>query len=160
MRVAVISDTHMNQPSGWFISFYERVLADADAVLHCGDIVGFEVWSFLMQHPRFHAARGNCDFDPRLFDELEDRVCLTLDGFTVGLCHGWGSRSGVPMRVAEAFGPEYDLVCFGHTHARYFSDEHGVLLLNPGSAGEHGSVAVVTLMHGQRPSCEFLDIPR
>ncbi len=157
MQIAVISDTHMNQPSGWFFRLYEKHLRHADLLIHCGDVVGSELLHYLMGHPNFHCARGNCDWDPALRDQLDDFVKLEVNGLSLAVCHGWGPRSTVPVRVAEHFGPSWNLVCFGHTHARYFSDEHGVLLLNPGSLGEFGSWAMVTLDGQGRVECEFRD---
>lgn len=157
MQVAVISDTHLARPEPWFERVYEQHLAGADVLIHCGDITGHSVWSYLMQHPRFHCVLGNCDWEPALASQLEPRITLSLEGFTVGACHGWGSRSGVPERVAEAFGTEYDLVCYGHTHARDWSTTGGVQLLNPGSLGESRSLALVTLQAGQTPHCRFIE---
>ncbi|MBU1247879.1 MAG: metallophosphatase family protein [Proteobacteria bacterium] len=155
MQIAVISDTHMNQPAGWFIRFYEEHLAVADLLIHCGDVTGFATWQMLMQHPNFHCARGNCDMHVQLGPQLSDFVTLDLNGFRLAACHGWGPRSSVPDRVAAHFGHDWDLICFGHTHARYFSDEHGSLLLNPGSLGETGSWAMAHIDTSGAVSCDF-----
>lgn len=169
MQIAVISDTHMNQPPGWFLRFYDDHLAGADALVHCGDITGRAVWSHLMQHPAFFCARGNCDWDTAFDGVLDDFVKAEFSGtqaygdpgaasFSLAACHGWGPRPAVPANVAAHFGSGWDLVCFGHTHARYFSEEHGPLLLNPGSLGEFGSWAMVTLEAGRAPACEFFTV--
>lgn len=157
MILAVISDTHLSHPAPWLERVYEKHLASADVVIHCGDVTGYPVWSYLMQHPRFYCVQGNCDWEPQLASELEPRLSIELEGFSVGACHGWGSRSGVPARVAEAFGTEYDLVCYGHTHARDWSVVQGVQLLNPGSLGEFRSLALVTLERGRPLDCRFVD---
>lgn len=166
MNIAVISDTHMNQPPGWFLRFYDDHLARADVLVHCGDITGAAVLHHLMQHPAFFCARGNCDWDPVFNSELDDFVKVQFSGvqvhgedntpgFSLAACHGWGPRSTVPQNVAEHFGIGWDLVCFGHTHSRYFSDEFGPLMLNPGSLGEFGSWALVTVHQNSAPTCEF-----
>ncbi|WP_022660474.1 metallophosphoesterase family protein [Paucidesulfovibrio longus] len=156
--IAVISDTHMNQPPGWFLRVYEQYLAPAHAVLHCGDITGPATYHELCRHPRFHAVLGNCDWDPNLSNDLPPMLRLELLGLRIGMAHGWGSRSSVPLRVAEAFGPEFDLICFGHTHQQYWSDEFGPQMLNPGSLGEFGSLALVTVAPGKALSCEFVTV--
>ena len=82
--------------------------------------------------------RGNCDWDPQLVDILEPTATARLGDLTLGVTHGWGSRSQVSFKVAQAFGPGFDLVCYGHTHARDWSVLEGVQLCNPGSLGEDG----------------------
>ncbi|MGE4292742.1 MAG: metallophosphoesterase family protein [Desulfovibrio sp.] len=156
--IAVISDTHMNQPPGWFLRVYEEYLAPADAVLHCGDITGPATYHELCQHPEFHAVLGNCDWDPQLGQTLKPLLQLDLFGLRIGMAHGWGSRSSVPARVAEAFGNAFDLICFGHTHQQYWSKEYGPRLLNPGSLGEYGSLALVTVQPGKEPACRFVEV--
>jgi len=61
MRLAVISDTHLDQPSAWFERVYTRHLASADALIHCGDITGASLLHYLMQHKNFYAVAGNMD---------------------------------------------------------------------------------------------------
>jgi predicted phosphodiesterase len=39
MRLAVISDSHLSIPDDHFERVYDRHLAGADALLHCGDMV-------------------------------------------------------------------------------------------------------------------------
>ncbi|GAB7021868.1 metallophosphoesterase family protein [Salidesulfovibrio brasiliensis] len=159
MLIAVISDTHMTTPGAWLQDVYEKHLAPADALLHCGDITTPAVWSFFMQHPNFHCVRGNCDWDPALVDELDPMLSVKLGGLVVGLTHGWGPRPQVPEKVAEAFGPKYDLVCYGHTHARDWGKRRGVQLCNPGSLGESGSLAHITIGPDGALDCQFLQGP-
>lgn len=158
MLVAVISDTHLRRPDSWLDTIYQEHLADADVLLHCGDATGLRVWEYLNAHPRFHAVAGNCD-EHVLGTELKPWLALDLEGFRVGLVHGWGDRPGTPRRVAETF-QGYDLVCHGHTHRRHFSLVQGVRLLNPGALcrGETPSLAILTLEPGTEPACRFVDV--
>lgn len=110
-----------------------------------------------MQHPNFICVRGNCDWAPQLVDQLEPMVSVKLGAMTLGVTHGWGPRSQVPVKVAQAFGPEYDLVCYGHTHARDWAVREGVQLCNPGSLGESGSLAIVSLADDGSMDCKFVD---
>ena len=144
-------------PGSWA---YEEHLAPADAVLHCGDITGYETWRFLSQHPAFFAVRGNCDMAPGFDGELEPMLDLALLGMHIGLTHGWGPRSQVPRRVAEAFGPEFDLVCFGHTHTPLWDEIAGVRVLNPGSLGDPPHrLALVDIDETTRQiTCRFLEL--
>jgi len=156
MKIAVISDTHMGSVPGWLDDVYSTWLAPADALIHCGDITSFETWSYFMQHDNFICVRGNCDWDPQLTDMLKPMLSIKLEALTLGVTHGWGPRSQVPVAVAQAFGPDYDLVCYGHTHARDWSVVEGVQLLNPGSLGESGSLALVTIGDDGSMECEFV----
>ena len=159
MLLAVISDTHFSCAPDWFEAVYRRWLADADVLLHCGDHTGFGFWQRLCAHPRFLAVRGNCDQDARFAGELPPTLRFELEGFTIGAAHGWGDRPGVPARMAEAFGPQCDIVCYGHTHARDWSVRSGVQLLNPGSLGDSpGSFARLVLERGREPECEFVGV--
>jgi len=69
----------------------------------------------------------------------------------------------VARRVAEAFGPAYDLICYGHTHVAAVEEYRGVTLLNPGSLEMvHGepSLAYVTLIKGHAPQVALQRIDR
>ena len=157
MKIGVISDTHMGTPPPWLDRVYSTWLESVDVLVHCGDITSFEVWSYFMQHDNFICVRGNCDWDPQLVDQLEPMVSIKLGLLTLGVTHGWGPRPQVPVKVARAFGPKYDLVCYGHTHARDWSVVDGVRLLNPGSLGESGSLALITVGEDRSLRCEFVD---
>lgn len=157
MNIAVISDTHMGSPSPWLERVYDTWLASADVLVHCGDITSPATWSYFMQHPHFLCVRGNCDWEPQLVDQLEPLLTAEVGELTLGVTHGWGPRSQVPVKVAQAFGPSVDLVCYGHTHARDWSVVEGVRLCNPGSLGESGSLAIVTAHEDGDLSCRFVD---
>lgn len=151
MLVAVISDTHLVEPTGWFRRVFEEHLAQADVLIHCGDVTGPAMQLFLeASHPGFHGVRGNmCACGAN--GGPPERLSLDLGGFRVGVAHGWGPRPEVPLRVAEAFGPGYDVVCFGHTHRFTWKRHGGTWLLNPGPLQEgEGSLALLTL----EPGCE------
>lgn len=158
MRIAVISDTHFTNCPAGLEPVYETWLEPADFLFHCGDITSFEVWSFFLQHPNFHAVQGNCDWDERLADMIQPMQTLSVHGLTVGLTHGWGPRPQVPRKVAQAFGSEYDLVCYGHTHKRDWSVVEGVQMCNPGSLGESGSLALITVQDDKSMECEFVTV--
>ncbi|MDR3640658.1 MAG: metallophosphoesterase family protein [Humidesulfovibrio sp.] len=159
MRLAVISDTHLTGPDEHFCSLYDQHLAPADALLHCGDMVGAQLYYYLCQHPRFLCVRGNCDLfilDHEVPQTLS-RVLPTPAGeIRVGMAHGWGERSSVWQRVAELF-PGHDLVCFGHTHRRHFAQHQGAHILNPGSLAE-GSLALLDIADDGAMDCRFVDL--
>ena len=148
----------MGNPPVWLDAVYEKWLAPADALIHCGDITSVATWSYFMQHENFICVRGNCDWDAQLVDQVKPVQSVLLGSLKIGVTHGWGPRSRVPLKVAEAFGPEYDLVCYGHTHKRDWSVVAGVQLLNPGSLGESGSLAIVSAEDGNNLNCEFVSV--
>jgi len=157
MLIAVISDTHMGRPPAWLDRVYAKWLEPAGHLVHCGDITSAETWTYFLQHPSFHCVRGNCDWDPRLVSELEPMLSVTLGPLSVGITHGWGPRSQVGLAAARAFGPDYDLVCYGHTHRSDWSVLEGVQVCNPGSLNE-GSLAHVTVDDDGRMTCKFIEI--
>ncbi len=133
MRIAVLSDTHLNRPGQWLQDLYDRHLADADVLLHCGDFTGNDVLDTLRLHPQFYGVCGNCDgWD--MAAALPEALVVDLDGLRLGLIHGYGFPHPVGRSVAKAFSGRADLVCYGHTHV--FADEEydGVRTVNPGSA--------------------------
>ncbi|NJB68627.1 hypothetical protein GGQ74_002300 [Desulfobaculum xiamenense] len=148
MKIAVISDTHAYEVTEWMEAVYDRYLAGADLLLHCGDTTGHPVWSWLCQHPGFHAVSGNVD-DYALTQELDVRVSLRVGGLTVGLVHGfgYGPVDGLSARIAEALGPDYDLVCFGHSHRTEWVRHGSTWMLNPGSLREGGAEPTLAFLH-------------
>ncbi|MBE1425325.1 putative phosphoesterase [Desulfomicrobium macestii] len=161
MIVAVMSDTHLDQPDDLLAAIFERHCREADVLLHCGDCVSEETWSFLNSHPRFYSVQGNCDLSP-LNGTLPVLRELELEGFRLGMGHGWGPRSRVGDVVAGRF-QGVDIVCYGHTHIRDWRlSSEGVRLLNPGSlfwprSGE-GGMARLHLTSGQEPEVEWITI--
>jgi putative phosphoesterase len=160
MRLAVISDSHLSIPDDRFERVYARHLSGADALLHCGDMVSPELYHSLCRHPRFLAVRGNCDTF-RLDHELPPTLSAELAvapgrSLRIGMAHGWGERSTVWQRVAELF-PGFDLVCYGHTHRRDWTQRGQTHLLNPGSLAE-GSLALIDIADDGAMTCNFVDV--
>jgi len=161
MIVAVISDTHLEQPDSMLATVFERYCLRADVLLHCGDCVGDETWSYLNAHPRFYSVQGNCDLPP-LWGTLPALRELELEGFRLGMGHGWGPRSKVGEVVAGQFSA-VDIVCYGHTHIRDWRRlATGTWLLNPGSlfwprSGE-GGLAMLSLRQGQTPEVDWITL--
>lgn len=157
MQIAVLSDTHLTQISSAFVSVCKRYLQTADAVIHCGDMVGEEIETYLQTMPNFRAVKGNCDF--RL--HIPASLTLQIEGLQIGIAHGWG-RTNVGETVARAFGTGYDLILYGHTHKRDWSKAGtGAYLLNPGSLTEprddKAGLAILRLEKNLPPSAEFVD---
>lgn len=148
MKIAVISDTHAYDVTPWMEAVYERYLASADVLLHCGDATSQSVWAWLCQHPDFHAVAGNMD-DYALTQELDVRVSLRRGGLDIAMVHGfgYGSRIGLSRTIASAFGETHDLICFGHTHRPEWVQYGRTWVVNPGSLREGGSQPTLAYIH-------------
>ena len=164
VRIAVLSDTHMMKPSRALIDAYEQVMQDMDAILHCGDITGEQVFLYCNAHPGFYAVAGNMD-SGQWADSLPRKTTARVGQFQIGMIHGFGLGSGpVTEKVVNIFqGQNLDLVCYGHTHKRLFvPDEYAFPVLNPGSfalpKGSPPGFACVELRPGWQPAVEWIDL--
>ncbi|WP_027177263.1 metallophosphoesterase family protein [Maridesulfovibrio hydrothermalis] len=162
MKIAVISDTHLRVPDQRLTEVFNSHLADTDLLIHCGDLATFSVWQFFCQHRNFHAALGNCD-EWQLSTHLKTLQTVNLHGLRIAVAHGWGSRSEVSRNVAQSFGPDFDLICYGHTHIQDWSIVSGVQMLNPGSLtsprdDKPACVAIVDVDDEHNMECSFIPV--
>ena len=108
-------------------------MADADYIIHAGDITAPQVLDVLAAYAKVMAVSGNAD-PPELQEVLGEKKILRLDGSVIGVYHGHGLKGTTLQRAAAAFeGTDVDAVVFGHSHIPYIGHHEGVLLLNPGS---------------------------
>ena len=132
MRALLLADTHLRD--GHDRPLDARVLsaaADADVILHAGDVTGRELLDRLGELAPVRAVLGNNDVG--LADILPLELTVDLDGVDVALVHDAGARAGRPARLARRF-PEADLVVFGHSHQpEDLASEGGPRIFNPGS---------------------------
>ena len=70
---------------------------------------------------------------PRVKEELPEQLLMEINGFKIGLIHGWGSPEGMERKLAARLGP-HDCIVFGHTHYPVNRSIDGVYFFNPGSA--------------------------
>ncbi len=161
MKVAVISDTHEYVPSNQLASLYEKELAPADALLHLGDVTGEPTLALFMNHPCFFGVAGNMD-GPGVTNHLPGLRKVELEGFSIGMAHGWGFGGDMALSLINHFGPDVDIVCFGHSHVFQWTQHNGVWALNPGSVGSPRkggpSMAFLHLEQGQPPHAEQMDL--
>ena len=133
LRVVVLADTHVQARSSRRLpdAAYAH-LAEADLVLHAGDIVSPELLDELAGFAPVHAVLGNNDHD--LVGVLPEALALDLAGVPVAMIHDSGASAGRARRLWRRF-PTAKLVVYGHSHLPY--DELGEgdqRLFNPGSA--------------------------
>ncbi len=130
MKIGVISDTHLTEPS---LELERIVLAhfnDVDMVLHAGDFVGQSIVDFFRRWDLI-AVCGNMDLG-EIRSSLPQKRTIDVCGFKIGLIHGWGSPIGLEKRIMAEF-PPLDCLIYGHTHYSAHHKREGLLLFNPGS---------------------------
>jgi putative phosphoesterase len=134
LRAVVLADTHLPDgqppqrdlpPEAW------QRIAQSDAVLHAGDVLGPGTLGRLEALAPTYAVLGNND--QALVGVLPETRSFELGGVRVGMVHDSGPRAGRARRLHRRF-PDADIVVFGHSHIPW--DELGVdgqVLFNPGS---------------------------
>jgi len=123
MRVGLISDTHgLLRPQAL------AALAGVDHILHAGDIGGAAIVEALRGVAPVTAIRGNNDTDA-WGRALPGTEMLELGGRWIYLVHDLGDLDIDPAAAGV------DVVMSGHSHQPAVFEEHGVLFVNPGSAG-------------------------
>jgi len=139
MKIGVISDTHLNRVSREFVQIFEEYLADADMILHAGDIVSEKVVDFLADR-NVHAVYGNMDpFEVQR--RLPGKTIVEAGSYRIGLIHGWGPSAGLEDRIADEF-TDVDAVVYGHSHMAANHLRNGVLYFNPGTATGYSSSGI------------------
>jgi uncharacterized protein len=111
-----------------------RRLADADLILHAGDVVGAAVLEELERLAPVEAVAGNMD-EPALLAALPERRVVEVDGARIGMVHVPGPAVGRGERLVAAF-PDCHAVIYAHTHLPDVSRVGDVWILNPGSPTE------------------------
>ncbi len=139
MVIGVVSDTHLfadEAGSNRVELLYDMLkphFHNVEAVLHSGDLVDLSVVETLKQFGDVFAVSGNMD-PSSVKSSLPEKRIVKLDGFRIGMIHGWGASNDLPQKVRQKFaGENVDCIVFGHSHHPYDRIEDGVLLFNPGS---------------------------
>ena len=136
MRIGVLSDTHLRTPDEMLEHILEDVFADAEMILHAGDIVTRRVLDRLDQRGVI-AVCGNMD-DYEVADSLPMLRLLSVAGKRLGLIHGWGSKDGLAQRILARFQEDMpDIIVYGHSHVPFWGTVDGTYLFNPGSASRN-----------------------
>ena len=82
-----------------------------------------------------YAVRGNCDF--RM--DLQKLLICNVEGVIIFATHGHLSNvkyeDDLRTLTYQAKEAGADIALFGHTHCQHLSENDGVTLLNPGTAG-------------------------
>jgi uncharacterized protein len=134
-EIVVLADTHIRRGSSRRLpgAVYEA-LAEADLVLHAGDVVTGDLLEELTGFAPTVAVLGNNDGE--LVGQLPEDRLLTVEGLRIAMVHDSGARKGREARLRRRF-PTADLVVFGHSHMPLDTPGlDGQRLFNPGSPTE------------------------
>lgn len=132
VRAAVLADTHVRSGAVHPLpdAAYAR-LAEADVILHAGDVLVGDLLDDLRTIAPVHAVLGNNDHT--LVGVLPETLEVELAGVPVAMIHDSGPTKGRAGRMRRRF-PRSAVVVFGHSHQPV--DEVGIddqRLFNPGS---------------------------
>ena len=130
MKVGVISDTHLREPSEELERIVLVHFSDVDMILHAGDFVDQRIVDFFRQW-NLVGVCGNMDTG-EVRSSLPDKRTIDVSGFTIGLIHGWGPPIGLEKRIKAQF-PPLDCLVYGHTHYPANHKRGDLLFFNPGS---------------------------
>jgi len=151
MKIGVISDTHLSAPSKALADIMRGPFADVSMILHAGDMTRLSVLDAFFG-VEVIAVSGNMDDDDVAFAFPPHRM-LSVDGFKIGLIHGWGAREGLEERIMDRF-EHADAIVYGHSHIPANHMKNGILMFNPGSFSGNrlkppqSSVGILTTDHG------------
>lgn len=125
----VFADTHIPRRAKGLPERLLPYLAEADLILHAGDLLDPALLDELALYAPVRAVKGNVD-PPEV--DLPETLEFDFGGARVAMIHDSGRREGRRRRLARRF-PEARVIVFGHSHIPFLEDEDGLLLLNPGS---------------------------
>jgi putative phosphoesterase len=151
MKICVVSDSHDRAPMLAAAVAAARE-AGAEAVIHCGDLIGVHTLRPLLEFGLpVHAIHGN---------NLGDQVALfRLAGASRGLVTYHGQDADLQLGGRRIFAThyphygrglactgDYDIVCCGHSHVAGVTQQATVIggttwLLNPGTVAGLGAPA-------------------
>jgi uncharacterized protein len=121
--IGVISDTHGLLRPGAL-----EALRGVEHILHAGDVGDASILDSLRNVAPVTAIRGNIDVGGPC-SHLPATEVVTLDGHTFYMLHDRQALDLDPLAAG------FSAVISGHSHKPLIEWRHGVLYLNPGSAG-------------------------
>lgn len=131
MRILVISDTHIPRSAHDLPEAIYKEIENVDMIVHAGDFVEKEVYDKLKSLRDLKAVCGNMDSGD-LRRILKDKEVFEVEGFKIGLIHGYGAPANLLDTVKGEF-KNVDVIIFGHSHAALNMEKDGILFFNPGS---------------------------
>ena len=150
MRILVTSDSHRNTLA------LKRAVKSAksfDAFIFLGDGEDdYKEVTMSLAGISTYAVRGNNDY----YSMLAQTATVEIGGQRFLLSHGhsYGIWNQFGRILSSAKQSSCRIALFGHTHCRYFSEEDGIYLFNPGSVslprdGQPPSYGIITRENGK-----------
>lgn len=123
MKIGLISDTHgLLRPQALI------ALQGCDRIIHGGDIGKPEILDALRAIAPLTVVRGNNDTDDAWARDVPHEAVLRVGGVAIYVTH-------ILADVPETLPADVRVVVTGHSHRPLQQVRHGVLFINPGSAG-------------------------
>lgn len=160
MKIGVISDTHLTEPTPALFHVADRIFKNVQMVLHAGDLTHMVILDVFAEKETI-AVCGNMD-RYEVSTLLPDRQVVKVKDYRIGLTHGWGAAKGIEDRIRASFKGVHAIV-YGHTHrAVNHRRQDGILMFNPGALtrrfpfNRNGSVGILTI--GDEITGEIIEI--
>jgi len=132
MRIGVLSDTHIPRACPELPAEVLEAFRGADLILHAGDLVEVKVLHDLEKLAKTTAVYGNMD-EPAVRRLLGEKEIIKVNGFAIGLIHGYGPTANLMNYVKSEFKDQVDVIVFGHSHVPVNETKNGILFFNAGS---------------------------
>jgi putative phosphoesterase len=142
ITIGVLSDTHLIQADKWFQKKAQQCFADADIILHAGDLTSLSVLEVFAEKT-VHAVHGNM-CGPKTRNVLPASRIIEVGKFRLALAHGAGYMPNIEDKLYDAFAP-VDCIVYGHTHRPVCQRYGPTLMVNPGSFTATGTYAIITV---------------
>ncbi len=128
--IGVVSDTHLPDASPLPLKLLSE-LENMDIIIHLGDFCDLQTFKDFQKIAPVLAVSGNMD-SPELKTLLPAKKNIEIQGYNLGLVHGWGPAKNLEKRVAKVF-TDVDLILYGHSHKPLFTKIDNIFVFNPGS---------------------------
>ena len=149
-RIGLISDTH-----GLLRKEAVDALRGSELILHAGDVGKPEILEVLKKIAPVVAVRGNVDTDPWA-RALPETAVAEAGSVLVYVLHD------VNVLDLNPTASGFHIIVSGHSHKPRKTERHGVLYINPGSAGPRRFQLPITVarlrLEGTGYEVEFVDL--
>lgn len=151
MKIGVLADTHLSRATEGLIRLARGPFSDVSLILHAGDLTSLAVLD-VFSDKQVVAVCGNGDRKPAT-SFLPETQTVAVNGYRIGLIHGWGAPKGIETRLLSRF-EDVHCIVYGHTHRPRNHIFSGILFFNPGAfAGtrflkRHPSAGILTIGSG------------